>query len=273
MQAGGCQAVHAGGRVFGGITQVDAAGGDEGHVGVDGLELRHQLRDLLRRHLIKLHAVDAGFHQAHRVFGARLDEQFLLADLRLELRQVGDEPLKPAVEGQVMIEDEHRLAQAQAMREGATQRERFDVEGLGAGHELAGGKHLAQRVHGMHGIHHLLGLGGKRAIVLEDVQADLPAHMQARRRAFNGHEHVARRKHGAAGKRFGHRAAEAAEDAGGLLGPAKQGRVARVVLHAARLPADAQDMRGQVDPAGDVGSDKLIEIAVRDIHMAPPCAS
>ena len=125
----------------------------------------------------------------------------------------------------------------------------------------------------MNGVHHLLGLGGKRAIVLEDVEADLPPHMQAGSRSFDGHEHVAGREHGAAGKHFGHRAAEATEDAGGLLGPAKQGRVARVVLHAARLRADAQDMRGQVDPAGDVGGDKLIEIAVRDIHMVPPCAS
>ena len=107
MQAGGCQAVHAGGRVFDRITQVDAAGGDERHVGVDGLELRH----------------------------------------------VGDELLKPAAKGQVMIEREHRLAQPQPMRERAAYRKRLDIEGLGAGHELAGGKHLAQRVHGMHGIH------------------------------------------------------------------------------------------------------------------------
>ena len=121
-----------------------------------------------------------------------------------------------------MIEDEHRLAQPQTMRERAAHRKRLDVEGLGAGHELAGGKHLAQRVHGMHGIHHLPGLGGKRAIVLEDVEADLPPHMQAGSRTFNGHEHVTGRKHAAAGKRLDHRAAETAEDAGSLLGPAKQ---------------------------------------------------
>ena len=242
-------------------------------MGVDGLELRHQLRDLSGRHLVKLHAVDAGFHQARGVFNARLDEQLLLAHLRLELRQVGDELLKPAVEGQVMIEDEHRLAQSQTMREGPAERERLDVEGLGARHELAGGKHLAQRVRGMRGVHHLLCLGGERAVVLEDVQADLPAHMQAGRRALHGHEHVAGRKHAAAGERFCHRAAEAGEDAGGLLGSAKQRRVARVILHAARLPADAQNVRGQVDPAGDVGGDKLIKVAVRDIHMVPPCAS
>ena len=97
--------------------------------------------------------------------------------------------------------------------------------------------------------------------------------MQAGSRTFNGHEYIAGRKHAAAGKRFDHRAAETAEDAGSLLGSAKQGRVARVVLHATCLPADAQHMRGQVDPAGDVGGDKLLEIAVRDIHTIPPCAA
>ena len=76
--------------------------------------------------------------------------------------------------------------------------------------------------------------------------------MQAGAETASSRWSVAGRKRTAAGKRLNHRATETAEDAGSLLGPAKQGRVARVVFHAARLRADAQDMRGQVDPAGDV---------------------
>ena len=59
-----------------------------------------------------------------------------------------------------MVEDEHGFAQAQAVGEGAARGERQDVERLGAGHELARGEDLAQRVDGMDGLHHLAGLGG-----------------------------------------------------------------------------------------------------------------
>ena len=161
-----------------------------------------------------------------------------------------------------MLEHEHRLAQPQTVRERAAYRKRLDVEGLGAGHELAGGKHLAQRVHGMHGIHHLLGLGGKRAIVLEDVQADLPAIC----RPTAGPSTVMNTSPGASMLPLGSASATVQPKRPKMRAASSvpQSRPRRACsIPCGPAAADAQDMRGQVDPAwGCRGSDKLIEIAV-----------
>ena len=151
------------------------------------------------------------------------------------------------------------------MRKGTAHEQGLRAKRLGARHALARREHLAAGVSLVRGVHHRTCLGRERAIVLEDVEAALPAHVQHVGTAPYAHEHVTGRKLRARGLDLDALGTQHAVDALGFLGAAQQRRIAREILDTPLACADAQQVRGQVD-VGHIFPDELLEIRIGDVH-------
>lgn len=105
----------------------------------------------------------------------------------------------------------------------------------------------------------------QRAVVLEDVKAALPTHVQDFRSPPDAHEDVTGRKLGARRLDFGTLGTQHVIDALGFLGTAQHASITREVFYAAVAPADAQHVRGQVDTR-DILADEFFEVRIGDVH-------
>ena len=233
---------------------------------IDRTQLGHERGQIVHRQFVELDAIDARFRETARLIGPRLHEQLLLHAAATEGGKRLQERLEAAHEGDVMVEHEHGLGRAQAVREGAAAGDRLREQVFHPRHALARGEHLACGVSAVRRVHDRARLGRHARQVVAQVERHLPRHMQRRRRALRAKERLPRDEALPRATRPHDVRARLPKHAGGLFHAGEHAVFAREVLDFPQFLADAKDFGRKID-IGHVFENELIDAAIGNKHV------
>lgn len=144
-------------------------------MGVDSMQLLDKRSQLGNRHFVELDTVNARLHQPASIIGTRLDKQLFLdaastnlgqkLNKRIESRRPRRRCHKPGV----VVEHQHGLGKAHAMRKRSARNDRLGQQISIARRALSRRQHLAHGIGRMRSVDHFVRLGCHSRVVVEHI--------------------------------------------------------------------------------------------------------